>query len=68
MMHFRTLDWDMPELRKLTVQLEFVEKPEGAVIARSITYVESVGVLTGVKRNLRISLHFRPYHNSDHSP
>jgi hypothetical protein len=67
MMHFRTLDWDMPELRKLIVQLHFIEKPGGAVVARSVTYVGFVGVLTGVKRDLSISLNFRPYHNDDHS-
>ncbi|KAM0262746.1 hypothetical protein ACHAQJ_001540 [Trichoderma viride] len=66
MMHFRTLDWAMPELRNVLVVLEFVrsksEKPE-TVIARTITYAGFVGVLTGVRQNLSISLNFRPNHN-----
>lgn len=67
MMHFRTLDWDMPELRDLVVQLDFVEKSGGPVIATSISYVGFVGMLTGVKKDLSISINFRPYHNDDHS-
>ena len=49
MLHFRTLDWGMDPLRKITVNLEFVERPNGPVIARSVTYVGFVGVLTGVR-------------------
>jgi hypothetical protein len=49
MVHFRTLDWVMDELRSGVVHLEFVEKPGGPVIARSITYVGFVGILTGVR-------------------
>jgi hypothetical protein len=67
MMHFRTLDWDMPELRNLVVQLDFVEKPGGKVIASSISYVGFVGILTGVKKDLSVSINFRPYHNNDDS-
>lgn len=52
MMHFRTLDWGMPELRSVLVVLEFVrsesEEPQ-TVIARTITYAGFVGVLTGVR-------------------
>jgi hypothetical protein len=52
MMHFRTLDWDMPILRSVLVVLEFVDsksvEPE-KVMATSITYAGFVGVLTGVR-------------------
>lgn len=52
MMHFRTLDWGMPELRSVLVVLEFVrsksEEPQ-TVIARTVTYAGFVGVLTGVR-------------------
>lgn len=65
MLHFRTLDWDMDELRRLIVKLEYVRGPESnTVIATSVTYVGFVGVLTGVRRGLSISLNFRPNHNS----
>lgn len=52
MMHFRTLDWGMDELRSLLVVLEFVRsKSEGPqeIIGRSITYAGFVGLLTGVR-------------------
>jgi hypothetical protein len=52
MMHFRTLDWNMDELRSVVVVLEFVrsksEEPE-KVVARTISYAGFVGVLTGVR-------------------
>ncbi|KAF1847851.1 uncharacterized protein K460DRAFT_277487 [Cucurbitaria berberidis CBS 394.84] len=63
MMHFRTLDWGMPILRNAIVQYDFVEQLDGKVIATTIGYVGFVGVLTGVKRDLSVSLNFRPYHN-----
>ncbi|KKZ66320.1 hypothetical protein EMCG_07921 [[Emmonsia] crescens] len=64
MFHFRTLDWDMDGLRQLIVQLEFVRSPDTErVLATSITYVGFVGVLTGVRKNLSVSLNFRPYHD-----
>lgn len=52
MMHFRTLDWAMPELRSVLVVLEFVRsksKEPQAVIARTVSYAGFVGVLTGVR-------------------
>lgn len=67
MMHFRTLDWDMPELRNVIVQYDFIEQPGGPVIASTISYVGFVGVLTGVRKDLSVSLNFRPYHNNDAS-
>jgi hypothetical protein len=64
MMHFRTLDWSMDLLRQTIVQFEFVEAPGGEVIARTVGYVGFVGVLTGVRKGLSVSLNFRPYHNA----
>lgn len=52
MLHFRTLDWGMDELRSVIVVLEFVrsDSPEPEkVIGRTITYAGFVGVLTGVR-------------------
>lgn len=51
MLHFRSLDWQMEELRELLVVLEFVRSKSAdpaKVVARSITYAGYVGVLTGV--------------------
>jgi hypothetical protein len=67
MMHFRNLDWNMPELRKALVQYDFVERPGGKVIASTISYVGFVGVLTGVREGLSVSLNFRAHHNDDAS-
>lgn len=62
-LHFRTLDWGMEELRALTVELNFVRRPGGPVVATSVTYFGYVGVLTGVRRGLSMSLNFRPHHD-----
>ncbi|KAL8377516.1 hypothetical protein RB595_008273 [Gaeumannomyces hyphopodioides] len=62
-LHFRTLDWGMEELRALTVELDFVRRPGGPVVATSVTYFGYVGVLTGVRRGLSMSLNFRPHHD-----
>jgi hypothetical protein len=64
MVHFRTLDWDMPALRRTVVKLDFIAEPNGPVIASSITYAGFVGVLTGVRKDLSMSLNFRPTHNN----
>lgn len=67
MLHFRTLDWGMDPLRSVIVQLHFVRskssKPE-KIIARSISYAGFVGVLTGVRPKLSISLNFRGMHDA----
>jgi hypothetical protein len=52
LMHFRTLDWGMDELRDLLVVLEFIDSSldnPRQVIARSITYAGFVGSLTAVR-------------------
>jgi hypothetical protein len=59
MLHFRTLDWGMPALRRVVVQLDFVTTSDGPVVASSLTYAGFVGVLTGVRRDLSMSLNFR---------
>lgn len=64
MLHFRTLDWGMDPLRKVVVQLDFIRRPNEPIFASSITYVGFVGVLTGVRKDLSISLNFRPNHDA----
>ncbi|KAK0707286.1 beta subunit of N-acylethanolamine-hydrolyzing acid amidase-domain-containing protein [Lasiosphaeris hirsuta] len=61
--HFRTLDWGMDPLRRLIVELEYVRRPGGPVVARTVGYVGYVGVLTGVRTGLSVSLNFRPHHD-----
>ena len=65
MLHFRTLDWGMDPLRDVLVQLEYVKSKSAQpkkILATSITYVGFVGVLTGVREGLSMSLNFRPVH------
>ncbi|ETN36346.1 uncharacterized protein HMPREF1541_08623 [Cyphellophora europaea CBS 101466] len=76
--HLRTLDWGMDPLRDVIVQLDFIRsdsrrrerpQPDGSdrsdeVIASSITYVGFVGVLTGARPGLSMSLNFRALHNA----
>ena len=67
MLHFRTLDWGMDPLRSVIVQLEFIRSKSATprvVLASSITYVGFVGVLTGVRKDLSMSLNFRGVHNA----
>ncbi|KAJ8516886.1 hypothetical protein ONZ45_g5864 [Pleurotus djamor] len=45
--HFRGLDWEMEQLRPLTICVEYVRN--GQVVARSVTYAGYTGVLTGVR-------------------
>ncbi|GAM84729.1 hypothetical protein ANO11243_027300 [Dothideomycetidae sp. 11243] len=65
MLHFRTLDWGMDPLRKVVVQLNYVARPGGPILASSITYLGFVGTLTGVRQDLSLSLNFRAVHNAD---
>ncbi|KAK2671407.1 Acid ceramidase, N-terminal [Fusarium oxysporum f. sp. vasinfectum] len=65
MLHFRTLDWGMHQLRNIIVELDFVRAPGGPVIATTIGYLGYIGVLTGVRQGLSLSLNFRPYHAAE---
>ncbi|KAF4340775.1 n-acylsphingosine amidohydrolase [Fusarium beomiforme] len=64
-LHFRTLDWQMDRLRQIIVELDFVRTPGGPVIATTVGYLGYVGVLTGVRKGLSLSLNFRPYHANE---
>ncbi|EWZ30208.1 beta subunit of N-acylethanolamine-hydrolyzing acid amidase-domain-containing protein [Fusarium oxysporum Fo47] len=65
MLHFRTLDWGMHQLRNIIVELDFVCTPGGPVIATTIGYLGYIGVLTGVRQGMSLSLNFRPYHAAE---
>ncbi|XMA08046.1 hypothetical protein WAI453_000837 [Rhynchosporium graminicola] len=63
MMHFRTLDWGMDPLRSVLVVLEIVRSDSDnpkRIVGRSITHAGFVGILTGVRKDLSVSLNFRP--------
>jgi len=54
---YRTMDWEMPELKPLTKQFEFMRN--GEIVFRSVSWVGYVGVFTGVRRGLALALNFR---------
>ncbi|KAJ7272595.1 beta subunit of N-acylethanolamine-hydrolyzing acid amidase-domain-containing protein [Mycena haematopus] len=55
--HFRGLDWAMDPLRKLIICVDYVR--EGQTVARAVTYAGYIGVLTGVRTGLSLSLNYR---------
>lgn len=56
--HVRTMDWDMPELKELTVQIDFIKNRK--VLYRAITWVGYVGIFTALKPNVcTLSLNYR---------
>lgn len=61
--HFHTLDWSVDSLRHLTVQLEYVRERGDPVIARTVGSFGYVGVLTGVRKGLSVSLNHRSTHD-----
>ncbi|KAI9728067.1 MAG: hypothetical protein M1834_007783 [Cirrosporium novae-zelandiae] len=63
MIHFRTLDWGMEHLRSLVIRLEYIRAPGDKPIAHAITYAGFIGVLTGVRKGLSMSLNVRPTHD-----
>ncbi|KAL1890940.1 hypothetical protein Sste5346_007937 [Sporothrix stenoceras] len=62
MLHLRIMDWHMPRLRRLMVELSYVRQPGGPVIASSLSYLGYVGVFTGVRPGLSMSINFRAHH------
>ncbi|KAK3332871.1 beta subunit of N-acylethanolamine-hydrolyzing acid amidase-domain-containing protein [Cercophora scortea] len=63
MVHFRTLDWTMDPLRYLVVELDFVAHRDGPVVATTVGYFGYVGVITGVRKGLSLSLNHRATHD-----
>ncbi|KAF5641631.1 n-acylsphingosine amidohydrolase [Fusarium sp. NRRL 52700] len=64
-LHFRTLDWAMHQLRNIIVELDFVRKLGGPVVATTVGYLGYTGALTGVRKGMSLSLNFRPHHATD---
>lgn len=51
---YRTMDWEMPELKPLTKEFEFVRG--GQVVFRSVSWIGYVGIFTGVRRGVALAL------------
>lgn len=57
-LHIRTMDWDMPELQPLTVEVDFMHA--GQVVFTATTWAGYVGVLTGLKPGaFSVSVNYR---------
>lgn len=58
MVCLRTMDWDMPELRKITINLDFIKNNK--VIYSATSWAGMVGLFTVVKKDVgSISLNYR---------
>lgn len=56
--HIRTMDWEMPQLNAVTIEVEFMR--QGQVQFVGTTWVGYVGVLTGMKPNaFSVSINYR---------
>ena len=56
--HFRTLDWDLPELNKLLIKVHFMKG--GIVLYEGYTFLLMVGLLTGMRpQSFAASFNFR---------
>eukprot|EP00949_MAST-11_sp_MAST-11-sp1_P003083 g3083.t1 len=57
-LHMRTMDWEMPELQQLTIQVDFVSG--GQTVFRATTWAGYVGVLTGMRpQGYSVSVNYR---------
>jgi hypothetical protein len=57
-LHIRTMDWEMPELQPLTIEVDFVKG--GTLVHRATTWAGYVGVLTGLRADgFSVSVNYR---------
>lgn len=63
MVHYRTMDWELPELTDLTIKVDFVKG--GIKLFSATTWAGYVGVMTAVKQGVcTIALNYRRLGNS----
>lgn len=64
-LHIRTMDWDMHELQKLTIEVDFV-RGSSNILYRATTWVGYVGILTGLRTDgFSISVNYRRTKSGD---
>jgi hypothetical protein len=57
-LHFRTMDWDLPELKPLTIKISVYRGTD--YLFDAITWAGCIGIFTGIKKNrYTISLNYR---------
>lgn len=65
--HIRTMDWDLPILKELTIQINF--KRRDKTVFTGTTWVGYIGVLTGMKaRAFSVSINYRQTRYGINSP
>lgn len=50
-------------MRRIIVELDFVTSDGGPVVARTLTHFRYVGILTGARHEMSVSLNRRPLNN-----
>jgi hypothetical protein len=65
--HIRTMDWDMPILKELTIQCEFQQ--DGVTVFTGTTWAGYIGILTGMKHEaFSTSINYRRTREGSESP
>ena len=66
-LHIRTMDWDMPELMPLTIEVVFVRG--GQVVFSATTWAGYIGILTGVRPGgFSVSVNYRRSEGMNEQP
>lgn len=55
--HFRTMDWPLLDLKKLTITIDFQSK--GVTKYSAVTWAGYIGMMTAVKKGISISMNYR---------
>ena len=55
--HFRTMDWEMDFLKKITIKVRFMKNNK--LLYEAVTWVGYVGIVTGMSRNHSIAVNYR---------
>tara|TARA_B100000795_G_scaffold269339_2_gene258439 strand:+ start:2953 stop:4056 length:1104 start_codon:yes stop_codon:yes gene_type:complete len=65
--HVRTMDWAMPILKKLTIQVDF--KQNNKTVFTGTTWAGYIGILTGMRPNsFSVSINYRQTREGNESP
>ena len=65
--HIRTMDWDMPILKELTIQVDF--QRDGSTVFTGTTWAGYIGVLTGMRPlAFSASINYRRTREGSESP
>ena len=63
---YKTLDWDLPEIKKLMVMIDFTRN--GVVVYKATSFLMFVGILIGMNNDFSVTLNYRKIGSSWTSP